>query len=125
MDMRSKKISSNELDTLRRSRNPTVALTANGEVGANEEASIRSRSKSIRGRASSRGNASSLVTWETVREWVRGQKARLTKEEKTIECETDNFVPLVVSRVVHQFWKQFVVNINIAGFVNMSSSRAK
>ena len=39
MHMMSKKDpSSDELDTLRRSRNPTVVLTANGEVHANEEA---------------------------------------------------------------------------------------
>ena len=29
-------------------------------------------------------------------EWVSGQKPRLTKEEKTIICKMDNFVPLVV-----------------------------
>ena len=29
-------------------------------------------------------------------EWVSGQKPRLTKEEKTIMCKTDNFVHLVV-----------------------------
>ena len=29
-------------------------------------------------------------------EWISGQKPRLTKEEKTIVCKTDNFVPLVV-----------------------------
>ena len=29
-------------------------------------------------------------------EWVLGQKPRLTKEVKTIICNTDNFVPLVV-----------------------------
>ena len=29
-------------------------------------------------------------------EWVSGQKARLTKDGKTIICKTDNFVPLVV-----------------------------
>ena len=56
-------------------------------------------------------------------EWVCGQKPRLTKEGKTIVCKTDNFVPLVVP---HHFWKQFVGNIDTAGFVvNKSSSRAK
>ena len=38
MHMRSKKdLSSDELDTLRRSRNPTVVLTANGEMQTHEE----------------------------------------------------------------------------------------
>ena len=41
MHMMSKKeLSSDELDTLRRSRNPTVVLTASGEVHTNEEAQI-------------------------------------------------------------------------------------
>ena len=41
MHMTSKKeLSSDELDTLRRSRNPTVVLTANGEVHTNEEAHV-------------------------------------------------------------------------------------
>ena len=38
-------------------------------------------------------------------ERVIGQKPRLTKEGKTIVCKTDNFVPLVVPGVIHQFWK--------------------
>ena len=29
-------------------------------------------------------------------EWVSGQKPRVTKDEKSIICKTDNFVPLVV-----------------------------
>ena len=38
--MRNKDSSSYELDTLRRSKNPTVVLTANGEVHTNEEAQV-------------------------------------------------------------------------------------
>ena len=41
MHMLSKKdLSSDEMDTLRRSRNPTRAVTANGEVQTNEEAQV-------------------------------------------------------------------------------------
>ena len=41
MHMMSKpELSSDELDTLRKSRNPTVVLTANGEVHTNEEARV-------------------------------------------------------------------------------------
>ena len=50
------------------------------------------------------------------------RKPRLPKEVKTIECKTDNVVPLVVSRVIHQYWKQFVGNIDTAGFVVNKSS---
>ena len=38
--MSRKELSSEEMDTLRRSRNPTVVLTANGEVQTNEEAQV-------------------------------------------------------------------------------------
>ena len=55
-------------------------------------------------------------------EWVSGQKPRWTKEEKTTFFKMDNFVPLVVPRVIHQFWQRFVVNIDIAGFVFKKSS---
>ena len=41
MHMLSKKdLSSDEMDTLRRSRNPTTVVTANGEVQTNEGAQI-------------------------------------------------------------------------------------
>ena len=41
MHMMSKpELSSDELDTLRKSGNPTVVLTANGEVYTNEEARV-------------------------------------------------------------------------------------
>ena len=41
MPMLSKKdLSSDEMDTLRRSRNPTTVVTANGEVETNEEAQV-------------------------------------------------------------------------------------
>ena len=41
MHMRSKKdLSSEELETLRRSRTPTTVVTANGEVHTNEEALV-------------------------------------------------------------------------------------
>ena len=39
--MNKKELSSDELDTLRRSRNTTVVLTANGEVHTHEEAHVK------------------------------------------------------------------------------------
>ena len=35
-----KDVSSDEMDTLRRSRNPTTVVTANGEVQTNQEAQV-------------------------------------------------------------------------------------
>ena len=98
-----KELSSEEVDTLRRSRTPTVVLTANGEVHSNEEAQVYVHDLNL------------FVTVQLLEEtlavpslgklcedhaysyeWVSGQKPRLTKEGKTIICKMDNFVPLVV-----------------------------
>ena len=38
--LRKKDLSSDEMETLRRSRNTTVVVTANGEVQTNEEAQV-------------------------------------------------------------------------------------
>ena len=38
--LRKKDSSSDDMDTLRRSRNPTTVMTANGEVQTNEEAQV-------------------------------------------------------------------------------------
>ena len=61
---------------------------------------FRSRCKSIRDSAITRGNASVLSLGKLCEdhgysyEWVSGQRPRSTKEGKTL-CKTDNFVPLV------------------------------
>ena len=59
MHMVSKKeLSSEEMGTVKRSRNATVVLTADGEVHTHEEAqSVRSWLESVRNRATTRGNA--------------------------------------------------------------------
>ena len=81
---------SDELDTLRRSRNSTVVLTANGEVQTNEEAQVYVHDLDL-----TRRNACCSIARCSC-EWVSGRKPRLTREGKTIICKTDNFSPLVV-----------------------------
>ena len=63
-----KELSSEEMGTVRRFRNPTVVLTASGE-GANSRGStsVRSRSQSVRNRAVTQGNASSPIAWKALR----------------------------------------------------------
>ena len=54
------------------------------------------------------------------------KKPRLTKEEKTNCMQNGQLRTSCSSMVIHQFWKQFVIDIDIGGFVsNMSSPRAK
>ena len=53
---------------------------------------------------------------------VSGQKPRLTKDGKSFIWKTDNFVPLVVPGVIHQFWERFVVYIATPQDSSSSSS---
>ena len=85
-------LSSEEMGTVKRSRNPTVVLTANGEVHTHEEAQVFVHDLNL------------FVTVQLLCEdhgysygWVSGYKPRLTKDGKSIICKTDNVVPLVVS----------------------------
>ena len=101
--MTKKELSSDELDTLRRSRTSIVVLIANGEVHTHEEAQVFVHDLNL------------FVTVQLLEEtpavpslgklcedhgysyeWVSGQKPRLTKYGKSVICKTDNFVPLVV-----------------------------
>ena len=102
--MTSKKdVSSDELDTLRRSRNPTVVRTAYGEVHTNEDAQEDVHDLNLFVTLQLLEETPAVLLLGKIfedhgysYEWVSGQKPRLTKEGKTIICKTDNFVPLVV-----------------------------
>ena len=89
-------LSSDELDTLRRSRNPTVVLTANGEVHTNEEAQVFVYDRNPFVTMQFLEETPAVLSLGKLCEdhgysceWVSGQKARLT-----------NFVPLVVPWIV-------------------------
>ena len=96
-------LSSDEMDTLRRSRTPTTVVTADGEVQTNEEAHVYVHDLDL------------FVAMQLLHEpkavlslgklcsehgcsywWKNGETPRLTKNEKTIACTMDNFVPFVV-----------------------------
>ena len=104
MHMLSKKdLSSDQMDTLWRSRNPTTVVTANGEVHTNEEAQVQIHDLDL------------FVTVQLLEEtlavpplgklcsehgcsyeWKNVETPRSTKNGRTITCIMDNFVPLVV-----------------------------
>ena len=104
MHMMSKKeLSSDEMDTVKRSRTPTVVLTVSGEVHTHEEAQVFVHDLNLfvtvqlleeRPAVLSPGMLCEDHGYSNER--VSGQKPRLTKDEKSIICKTDNFVPLVV-----------------------------
>ena len=103
MRMLSKKdLSSDELDTLRRSRNPITVVAANGEVQTNEEAQVcvydpdlvvlvqlLEETPAICRLGNSAKTTDIPMSGSTVK------NPRLTKESKTFTCKTDHFVPLV------------------------------
>ena len=101
--MSNKDLSSDKLDTVRRSRNPTVVLAANGEVHTNEEGQVYVHDLNLFATVQLLEETLAVLSLGKLcedhgysAEWVSGQKPRLTKEGKSIACKTDNFVPLVV-----------------------------
>ena len=134
MHMMSKKdISSSDMET-RRSRISTTVVTASGEVQTNEEAQVYVHALdlfvTVQIPDDTRGCS---IAWKTLRRpriFVRvGQRSK-TKVDRRGEghffAKRTTSYPPCCSRVIHQFWEQFVVNIDIAGFVcNKFSPRSK
>ena len=104
MHMISKKdLNSAEMDTLTKSCSPTIVITAKGEVQTHEEATVYVKELDI------------FLTMEVLEdtpavlslgklcdehgysyEWITGQKPHLIKNGIQIQCNTENFVPIVV-----------------------------
>ena len=104
MHMISKKdLNSAEMDTLTKSFSPTIVITANGEVQTHEEATVYVK------------ELEKILTMKVLEhtpavlslgklcdehgysyEWITGQKPHLIKNGIRIQCNTENFVPIVV-----------------------------
>ena len=134
MHMMSKKdLSSDELDTLRRSRNLTVVLTANDEVHTNEAAQVYVHDLNLVVTVQLLEETPAVLSLGKLcedhgysYEWVSGEKPRLIKEGKTIVCKTNNFVPLVVPWLSTNSGSSSSSTSTLQDFVsNMSSPRAK
>ena len=104
MHMLSKKdLSSGEMDTLRRSRNPTTVVTANVEVQTNEEAQVYVQDLYLFVTVQLLDETPAVLSLGKLcsehgcsYEWKNSETPRLTQNGKTITQTTDNFVPLVV-----------------------------
>ena len=86
-----KDLNSAELETVTTSCSPTTVLTANGEVQTHEEATVYVQELDI------------FLTMKVLEstpadsyEWINGQKPHLIKKGIRIQCNTENFVPIVV-----------------------------
>ena len=104
MHMISKKdLNSAELETVTTSRSPTTVITANGEVLTNEEATIYVKELDILLTMKVLEDTPAVLSLGKVCdengyscEWINGQKPHLIQNGIRIQCNTENFVPIVV-----------------------------
>ena len=104
MHMISKKdLSSAEMDTLTKSCCPAIVITANGEVQTHEEATVYFRELDIFLTMKVLENTAAVLSLGKLSdehgyffEWINGQKPHLILNGIRIQCNTENFVPIVV-----------------------------
>ena len=104
MHMISKKdLNSAECDTSTTSRSPTAVITANGEVQTHEEATVYVRELGIFLTMKVLEDTAAVLSQRKLcdehgysYEWINGQKPHLIKNGIRIQCNTENFVPIVV-----------------------------
>ena len=104
MHMISKKdLNSDEMDTLTKSCSPTTVFTANGEVQTNEEATVCVKEMDIFLTMKVLEDTPAVFSLGKLcdehgysYEWINGQKPHLIKNGIRTQCNTENFVPIVV-----------------------------
>ena len=104
MHMISKKdLNSAALETVTTSRSPTKAIIANGEVQTNEEATVYVKELDIFLTMKVLDDIPAVLSLEKLcdehgysYEWTNGQKPHHIKNGFRIQCNTENFVPMVV-----------------------------
>ena len=104
MHMISKKdLNSAEMDTLTKSCSPTIVITANGEVQTHEEATVYVKELDIFLTVKFLENTPTVLSLGNLCdengyscEWINGQKPHLIENIIRIQCNTENFVPIVV-----------------------------
>ena len=104
MHMISKKdLNSAELETLTTSRNATTVMTANGEVQTHDEATVHVKELDIILTMKVLEDTRAVLSLGKLcdehgysYEWINGQKPHLINNCIRIQCNTENFVPIVV-----------------------------
>ena len=98
-----KDLNSAELETVTTSRSPTTVITANGEVQTHEEATVYVKELDIFLTMKVLEDAPAVLSLGMLcdehgysHEWINGQKPHLIKNGIQIQCNTENFVPIVV-----------------------------
>ena len=92
-----------EMDTLTKSCSPATVITANREVQTHEEATIYVKELYIFLTMKVLENTPAVLSLGKLcdengysYEWINGQKPHLIKNGIRIQCNTENFVPIVV-----------------------------
>ena len=92
-----------EMDTLTKSCSPTTVITANGEVQTHEDSSVYVKEFDIFLKMKVLENTPAVLSLGKLcdehgysYEWINGQKPHLIKNGIRIQCNTENFVPIVV-----------------------------
>ena len=104
MHMISKKdLNSSELETLTTSRSPSTVITANGEVQTHEEATVFVKELDLFLTMKVLEDTPAVLSPGKLcdehgysYEWINGQKPHLIKNGIGTQCNTENFVPIVV-----------------------------
>ena len=104
MHMISKKdLSDAEMDSLAKSCSPAIVITANGEVQTHEEATVYVKELDIFLTVKVLENTPAVLSFGKLcnengysYEWINGQKPHLIKNGIRIQCNTENFVLVVV-----------------------------
>ena len=99
-----KDLNSAELETVTTSRSPTTVITANGEVQTHEEATVYVKELDIFLTMKVLEDTPAVLSLGKLcdehgysYEWFNGQKPHLIKNGIRIQCNTENFVPIVVT----------------------------
>ena len=104
MHMISKKdLNSAEMETLTKSCSLTIAITANGEVQTHEVATVYVKELDLFLTMKVLENTPAVLSLGKLcdgngysYEWINGQKTHLIQNGIRIQCNTENFVPIVV-----------------------------
>ena len=104
MHMISKKdLNSAELETVTTSRSPRTVITANGEVQTHEEATVYVKELDIFLTLKVLEDTPAVLSLGKLCDehgysygWMNGQKQHLIQNVIRIQCNTENFVPIVV-----------------------------
>ena len=113
-------LNSAEMDTLTKSCSPTIVITANGEVQTHEEATVYVKELDIFLTMKVLEDTPAVLSLGKLcdengysYEWINGQKPHLIKNGIRIQCNTENFVPIVVPGLsASSFFRISSVNFN-------------